>query len=294
MRRHRQAEINKALAEAKAEADKKAQSQFVEYNKMTISEWLVRYKDIRKAQGVHCIDVLNEITRLISLYNGDVLLKNVDKDYCLGFINFLRNKYTTRSGEPLSQITCFNLLGNLRTALNVAVQEGFIDVNPITLISSSEKFKPIEHVREYLTIEELKKLIATPCRSEVVKQAFLFACYCGLRYGDIKSLTWADIRQDGERWTVATRIAKTQRFIQNPLPTKALKWLPKRTNDSDKVFPGLSKGATCGYVHVWAKDAGITNKNVTFHVSRHTFKELNLLLFTRWFSNTYRFDNLCG
>jgi integrase len=276
MRRHRQAEINKALAEAKAEADKEAQSKFVDYNKMTISEWLVRYKDIQKARGMRSIEVLDGITRLISLYNGDVLLKKVDKDYCLGFIDFLRNKYTTRAGERLSQISCFNFLGDFRTALNVAVQEGIIDVNPITLIPSSEKFKPIEHVREYLTIDELKRLIATPCKSEVVKQAFLFACYCGLRYGDIKSLTWADIRQDGERWTVATRIAKTQRFIQNPLPTKALKWLPKRSNDSDKVFPGLSKEMTRRYVHAWAKDAGIANKNVTFHVSRHTYATMLL------------------
>jgi site-specific recombinase XerD len=60
------------------------------------------------------------------------------------------------------------------------------------------------------------------------------------------------------------------------LPTKALKWLPKRSNDSDKVFPGLSKEMTRRYVHAWAKDAGITNKNVTFHVSRHTYATMLL------------------
>jgi hypothetical protein len=38
----------------------------------------------------------------------------------------------------------------------------------------------------------------------------------------------------------------------------------------------------------------VIGRRITSHMGRHTFKELNLLLFTRWFTNTYRFDNLCG
>jgi hypothetical protein len=95
MRRHRQAEIKKAQAEAKAEADKKAQAQLVDYDKMTISEWLVRYKEIQIARGVRSTGDFDQISRLISLYDGTTPLKKVDKNYCMGFIYFLRCKYTT-------------------------------------------------------------------------------------------------------------------------------------------------------------------------------------------------------
>jgi site-specific recombinase XerD len=89
-------------------------------------------------------------------------------------------------------------------------------------------------------------------------------------------LTWADIRYEEGRWTIATRIAKTQRFIHNPLPLEALKWLPERKNDSDKVFADLDHKNINIHIHAWAKDAGITNKNVTFHVSRHTYATMLL------------------
>ena len=42
--------------------------------------------------------------------------------------------------------------------------------------------------REYLTIEELKRLIGTECKYEIMKQAFLFSCLCGLRVSDIRKL----------------------------------------------------------------------------------------------------------
>jgi integrase len=281
MRRHRQAEINRAKAEAKAKAQAEAEANFVDYNKMTISEWLVRYKEIQKARGVRYLSKIDDLSRMISQYNGSVRLKKLDKEYCLGFIDFLRCEYTTSKGTRLSQKTCFDILGELRTALNVAIREELIEVNPITLISSSEKFKPIEHMREYLTIEELKQLIATPCKHEVVKNAFLFACNCGLRLGDVASLTWDDIKRDGEHWTIATRVAKTQRLIYNPLPAQALKWLPKRGRGAkrdSKVFQGLHPETVNTHISKWASDAGITNKNVTFHVSRHTYATTLLTL----------------
>lgn len=44
-----------------------------------------------------------------------------------------------------------------------------------------------EAKREYLTVEEVKRLIATPCRRDDMKAAFLFSCFCGLRIMDIKT-----------------------------------------------------------------------------------------------------------
>ena len=71
-------------------------------------------------------------------------------------------------------------------------------------------------LREYLTIAEVKKLIATPFpneKREIVKNAFLFSCYCGLRRSDIYSLTWGQITFDGSQWRVTTVMEKTEKPI---------------------------------------------------------------------------------
>jgi integrase len=270
IRKQRQKEINQSKTET-------AETHPTE-GKMLLSEWIAKFTEIQKARGIRSMRDIVRLTRFVALYNKDIPLVDVDKAYCLGFINFLRCEYTMENGEHLSQKSCFNILGEFGTALNVAIQEGLISENPLNLISSTDKFKPIENIREYLTIEEVQKLIDTPCKHNEVKQAFLFACNCGLRYGDIEALTWNDINKDGDHWTVATKISKTQRVIHIPLPLQARKWMPKKSPDSEKVFPNLKYENVQIYIPIWAKDAGITNKTVTFYVSRHTYATMLLTL----------------
>ena len=59
----------------------------------------------------------------------------------------------------------------------------------MNLLSRHERAKASRGKRDYLTIDEVKRLIATPCRNETVRNAYLFACNCGLRLGhsDVKT-----------------------------------------------------------------------------------------------------------
>ena len=66
----------------------------------------------------------------------------------------------------------------------------------MNLLSRHERAKASRGKRDYLTIDEVKRLIATPCRNETVRNAYLFACNCGLRLGDVRKLRWGDIAQD--------------------------------------------------------------------------------------------------
>jgi integrase len=270
IRKQRQKEINQSKIDI-------VETQ-TDTGKILLSEWIAKFTEIQKARGIRSTQDLTRIARYIRLYGKDIPLVDVDKAYCLGFIDYLRSEYTMPNGEHLSSKSCFNILGNFSTAMNVAIQEGYISVNPVTLIPSSDKFKPLEHIREYLTIEEVQKLIDTPCEHPEVKQAFLFACNCGLRYGDIESLTWNDINKAGKHWTVATKISKTQRIVHIPLPLQAIKWMPEKSPNSDKVFPTLRYDNVQKYIPIWAEKAGITNKTVTFYVSRHTYATMLLTL----------------
>lgn len=104
-----------------------------------------------------------------------------------------------------------------------------------------------------------------------LKQAFLFACFCGLRYSDIKWLEWGKIQKikSGEM-QVEIKQQKTGEPLYLPLSANALQWLPERglAKDSDKVFALPHVSTVEKFLPIWAKDAGI-NKHITFHVSRH-------------------------
>lgn len=160
------------------------------------------------------------------------------------------------------------------------MKSGELKTNPYLTLASCDKIKVKEKVREYLTVEELKRLVDTPCSYEIVKQVFLFACNCGLRIGDIEALTWNDVIKDDRGWRLSVVMAKTARPIYTPLGEQALRWMPKdgRQNTDEKVFDKLPSNLRMNTIlKEWAKSAGIT-KSVTMHVARHTYATMLLTL----------------
>ena len=250
--------------------------------KLSLMTWIGRYEEIQQSRGIRDLSSIRSLRRFLSLYrNEEVALEDVDITYCLGFIAFLKTGYKTKDGKTLSGKTGFNVLGQLRTSLGIAVNEGVIRVNPITKLSASEKIIPKETVREYLTIDEVKRLIDTPCDKDIVKCAFLFSCNCGLRRGDILSLRWKDITFDDGAWRVCTRMKKTTNLVYIPLPKQAMRWIgsnPGERDGEELVFAGLSAGLISDHLHSWVEKAGIKGKHVTFHVGRHTFATMMLTL----------------
>jgi integrase len=216
----------------------------------------------------------------LSQYNIDIQLRDINRKYCIGLTNFLRNDYLTERGEHLMPYTAINYLACVRNALNMAVREGVLSVNPFNQLSAQDKIKTPESKREYLTIEEVRRLEETPCEYEFAKRAFLFGCYCGLRISDIRRLKWSDLIKDGNNYRINIVMHKTQSPIYIPLSKKAFNWIPERTdlNDDALLFPGLPKQiSTPLHLSAWVKSAGIT-KRITFHASRHTFATMMLTL----------------
>jgi integrase len=272
LRKQRQKEIDAQLAQEDPIEDSKL---------LMLSDWVEKFAEIQKARGVRTFKDFEKACRFLQGFGRDLPLNAVDKNYCLDFIDYLRCDYIQRNGELLSPKTCANTLGYLNTAFNEAVREGKMTRNPMSLLSAGEKFKLLEHKREYLTLQEVQMLIDTPCpECPVLKQAYLFACYCGIRLGDIIALTWDRIYLEDGRWVVATRMFKTQRMVYVPLPKQALQWLPPRKNPEDRVFEGMSRNKCDLYMKAWVNEAGITYKTVTFHTSRHTYATMLLTVGT--------------
>ena len=229
--------------------------------------------------------VLNTV-RALKLFRGDyIAFRDVDKEFLSEFTDFLRqmpkaSKYgVLKTGGWLSNNSVVSYYGTLRTAINRAYKEGIITVNPTKEFDFASKVRQEPSRREYLTIDELKTLINTECRHEIVKQAFLFSCLCGLRVSDIRKLRWCDLQRSGGRVRIEITMQKTKEPLYLPISDEALKWLPERgeANDGDFIFPLTHEGTVNDTLQHWAKVAGIT-KHISFHVARHTHATMMLTL----------------
>jgi integrase len=248
--------------------------------KQKLRDWMETFRKAQAKKGVKDHNLIYSTIHALSQYNIDIQLRVINRKYCIGLTNFLRNDYLTERGEHLMPYTAINYLACVRNALNMAVREGILSVNPFNQLSAQDKIKTPESKREYLTIEEVRRLEETPCEYEFAKRAFLFGCYCGLRISDIRRLKWSDLIKDGNNYRINIVMHKTQSPIYLPLSKKAINWVPVRKDLSDDalLFPCLPKQISAPlYLSAWVKAAGIT-KRITFHASRHTFATMMLTL----------------
>jgi len=134
--------------------------------------------------------------------------------------------------------------------------------------------KKPETKREYLTIQEVKKLYKTKCSNQEVKDAFIFSCFTGLRYSDVINLTWNNISND----KIEFKQRKTGGVEYLPISQTAKDILVKRQkgkNKSKLIFNVPTKVGIFKHIKNWVKDAGI-KKRVSFHTARHTFATMTL------------------
>lgn len=234
---------------------------------------------------------LQALAKHISLYSGkNTKLQQVDKDYILGFISYLKtakNFNYKRTGTDrdkevyLGQNTQHNLFMKFKYVLKKAVQADVITVNPMDKLDKSEKPKEKDSAtREFLTLEDIKKLIKTRCKNDMIKRAFLFCCLVGLRYSDVANITWGELEICSNRDTILRFKKKSVKRKESlPVSNEALKWLPERceASDSDIIFRLPKNDNANRQLKRWVDSAGI-KKEITFHCARHTTATLNISL----------------
>lgn len=246
-------------------------------NKMRLVDWLKIYQDRQVNKGKRGAKRwVRTMIFVIEGYDGgkDATLADIDHQWLTDFMIYLMNDYVTYKKTKLTNGTVDNYLRCLKAAFNVAVEEGIMPTNPMLALDRSH-LKGTTYEREFLSVEEVKKLIDTPCRRPDIKGAFLFSCFCGLRISDVRSLQWKHVVTTGEKMYLKITQFKTRRPLTIPLSRQAIKWMPERADagEDDYIFPPLSKNMTV--LDDWAKEAGI-KKHVTFHCARHSFA-VNLL-----------------
>ena len=224
------------------------------------------------------------VQRIIDTKNGSTrrryeALANILQGYCrrsmlvtditpAWFSGFLT--YMGKQGFATNTLAVY--VATMRYIVNQAHREGLLPTNPIAAIKG---IGYEETNRTYLTVDEVRRLAATPCGNEVTKRAFLFGCLTGLRNCDIRSLTWADIHEQDGYTRIIYKQHKTKGQEYLDISAQAASLMGVRGKDNDVVFPLMSWHAVRQHLLAWVKKAKIA-KHVTFHASRHTFAVMML------------------
>lgn len=220
-------------------------------------------------------------------YKGDFTTFNeIDRDYINGFIEYLKTakngNFEEQEVQPvISANTAHKLYAKFTTIIRTALYDEIITVNPLDKIDRKITPKAKPSKREYLTIEEIKKLIATECRRSEIKNAFLFCCFVGIRFSNVKNITWGDISLKKNGATLSYKQIKVGTYETLPISKTAMMFLPtdSERKPDEKIF-NLPKTETVNDIlREWVKDAEI-RKTITFHNSRHTAATLQLSLGT--------------
>jgi site-specific recombinase XerD len=152
---------------------------------------------------------------------------------------------------------------------------GWLNKDPF----SNYKAKVKDVVRVYLTEEEIQTIINKDFKIErvaMVRDIFVFSCFTGLAYIDVKQLTKNNISLgiDGDKWIFKNR-QKTDTTSKIPLLPMAQEIINKYENhpvciNEDRLLPILSNQKMNAYLKEIA-DLCEINKDLTFHIARHTF-----------------------
>lgn len=222
----------------------------------TFANWDSTYKVLQQYFGNHS-------KKLVDVTENDLA----------AIRKFISEKYRTKAHQPLSKNAASSYFNKVKAALNAAFDEKLVDVK---IASRVKGIKPEETKREFLTEEEVTQLIKTPCSFPLLKQAFLFSVFCGMRWSDVVSLKWSDVQITGKRTFIRFKQVKTKNSETLPLNNSAVAQLGNRMADDQKVFKGLKYSAWNNVKLLeWVMTANI-RKHVTFHCSRHTHAYLLL------------------
>lgn len=274
-------------------------------SKIALMDWFELFVKKQRGRGLSEATLQNYAkfkSVLTQFKKHTARLCDIDKDFYLSFIQFLKNDYNGGSGRKkehsdkkksetaprrLTPTSIRSYCTMLNAVLNGAVKAGIMVENPFRRLDTADKVKSEPSTREYLSIDEVKRLISTPCNRPEVKQAYLFACFCGLRISDVEGLTWGSIVEVDGMKQIEMKMHKTRRQLYLPLSAQAEQWMPERGNakPTEAIFPGMpSRYCTYRNLQTWAKDAGIT-KHVSFHTNIHTFGNSSGHLSIRLFSH---------
>lgn len=210
----------------------------------------------------------NHIARFLQVrYKlSDIPFSALDRSFIDKYDLYLRTERNLAPG------TIINLAVQLKTVVGEAIADGIITASPFL---GYEPVRP-KAVQKYLTAEELHRIMTTPLHRQTlyhVRDMFLFSCYTGIPYGDMRLLTKENLSlaEDGTWWIKSAR-QKTKVEFEIPLLDLPLQILNKYrdTAPDGKLLPMYCNSMLNLYLKEIARICNI-DRPLVFHAGRHTY-----------------------
>jgi len=253
---------------AQAEQKERLQHNFIEY-----LETIIKKRQARNS--VTDIIKWKRTLKLLKQFTAETLLfKDIDIRFIENFREFILSASCggTKTGT-ISQNTAAGYFSVFKSALKQAFIDDYLTIDLSAKIKNVQKQ---ETRREFLTIEELNRLVATPCDKPEIKRAALFSALTGLRHCDIQKLQWSEIQIDETQARINFTQQKTKGVEYMPISPQALEFCGEPRKPNQLVFEDLPDPSWISRpLKKWLETAGITKK-ITFHCFRHTFATLQL------------------
>lgn len=207
---------------------------------------------------------------LLWKYNlTDIEITKIDHAFIADYEFYLR------SVRKCANNTAVKYIKNFSKIIKICIANDWLDKNPF--VNYKSKVKEVERV--YLSEEELQTIIEKEFVSErlnLVRDLFVFSCFTGLAYIDVKNLTKSHISIgiDGAKW-IFTHRQKTESASKIPILPYTQMIIDKyedhpQSSNSNRLLPILSNQKMNAYLKEISDVCGI-NKELTFHIARHTF-----------------------
>jgi integrase/recombinase XerD len=191
----------------------------------------------------------------------------IDHKLCEEYLKFMQNGL---NGE-----TPYNYFTKFKRVVRLAIKDGLLKKDPLEGIKVI-RAKGLK--KEILSLDEIKQLSKTPCKNKEVKRAFIFSLYSGLRWVDVKDLTFGNIDFPNGRMkfdqSKTKHSSQNSQVVMDVTPT-LLKLMGEPGLPDQKVFDLPTHTGALKMLKDWVEAAGI-NKNITWHCARHSFA-VNLL-----------------
>lgn len=223
-------------------------------------------RHIKRAYTVF-IDFLNA-TPEYSKFAKRIKPQQLTKEMMVTFTEYLQGRFVGEGAHTL--------YARFKKIIKAAVEADVMRKNPTTAVSIKIDNGALK--KDVLSLEEIECLISTHYTGESVniRRAFIFCLYCGLRWCDVKDLTFANV--DFANRLLKFEQAKTKGHsaasnVIIPLNDGLLSLIGKPSTEGkhdELIFPLPSHNMCLKALRHWTARAGI-EKHITWHCARHSF-----------------------
>lgn len=192
--------------------------------------------------------------------------EQLTKDLMRSFTEYLIKRFTGEGAHTL--------YARFKKMILAAVEKDIIRKNPCTGVSIKKDYGQLK--KDILSQEEITTLVATHYDKENpdIRRAFIFCLYCGLRWCDVKDLTYANVDYSNKLLKFEqskTKAHSAASGVVIPLNDGLLALIgqPKYGNRNQIIFPLPSHTMCLKALRHWVARAGI-EKHITWHCARHS------------------------